>query len=509
MTFEGLERRFNQLRQQWADGQIDQETFTRQVQSLQVQDPQGRYWTIGVQTGKWYYFDGKDWVPGTPPVEGGLGETVPARAPLALPPPQPSRREPAVIGRGSGTPAWMWVGCGGVLALVLAAVLGLLLAFGLGLGPWSPPPPRSGPPPAAAVMPTEALATVALTPTSAPSPTPSFTPTIIPTVPPATETPTVPPSPTLPVATPSPVSSPTVKAAIVGVVDTPAPTRAAAQPEGKIAYAAFDTNNDTYNLYVLNVKTGESRQVVSEASQPSLRRDGVMLAYRSWKSDTRGLWIAGADGENRKRISTFFEDGLPTWSPDGADVIFFSRRESDRRPRLYIVKAAENVSDRGLSIGGGGEYPSYLPDGGLVFRGDIDTHIGLFLGGMEGSNAKLFMDNESDTAPIPSADGSKIAFMANKRDGNWEVYTVNRDGSGLRNLSGDPANDGLPAWSPDGKYVAFVSDRGGKWAIWLVSASGGKAKVLHEMEGPADGTVRGEESPISRGWIEERISWSP
>ena len=58
-----------------------------------------------------------------------------------------------------------------------------------------------------------------------------------------------------------------------------------------------------------------------------------------------------------------------------------------------------------------------------------------------------------DTFPVWSPDGQKIAF-ASKRDGNWEIYVMNADGSGKRNLTRNAANDylyGAQPWSPDGE----------------------------------------------------------
>ena len=54
----------------------------------------------------------------------------------------------------------------------------------------------------------------------------------------------------------------------------------------------------------------------------------------------------------------------------------------------------------------------------------------------------------------------QIAFTSN-RDGNPEVYFMDTEGKNLRNLTNHPARDGAPAWSPDGRWIAFASDREG------------------------------------------------
>jgi Tol biopolymer transport system component len=96
-----------------------------------------------------------------------------------------------------------------------------------------------------------------------------------------------------------------------------------------------------------------------------------------------------------------------------------------------------------------------------------------------------------------------------RRDGNWEVYVVNVDGSNLRRLTKDPADDGLPTWSPDGQHIAFVSNRGGEWAIWVMRPDGSGQRLLFPLGGPLDGRVRNAAPHDTYGWVEERISWGP
>jgi Tol biopolymer transport system component len=95
------------------------------------------------------------------------------------------------------------------------------------------------------------------------------------------------------------------------------------------------------------------------------------------------------------------------------------------------------------------------------------------------------------------------------RDGNWEVYIVNVDGSGLRRLTSDPGNDGLPTWSPDGRTLAFVSDRSGQWEVWTTRPDGRSQRPLFPLGGALDGRVRDAAPHETHGWVEERISWAP
>jgi Tol biopolymer transport system component len=73
--------------------------------------------------------------------------------------------------------------------------------------------------------------------------------------------------------------------------------------------------------------------------------------------------------------------------------------------------------------------------------------------------------------------GSKIAFSSD-RDGNYEIYVMNPDGSGVRNLTNDLADDNSPSWSPDGSGIAFESNRDGDPEIYIMDSDGGNQKNL-------------------------------
>jgi TolB protein len=71
-----------------------------------------------------------------------------------------------------------------------------------------------------------------------------------------------------------------------------------------------------------------------------------------------------------------------------------------------------------------------------------------------------------------SPDGTKIAFASARNGVSMDIYVVNRDGTGLRQLTTNPAIDSSPRWSPTGTQIAFVSDRSGNPKIYTMSADG-------------------------------------
>jgi hypothetical protein len=319
----------------------------------------------------------------------------------------------------------------------------------------------------------------------------------------AAETETVTPEPDSPTPTDTPAPSPTNTST---PLPTPTPQSGLADSlQGTIAYPVF--NGTTYDLYFGDVASGESRLYRAEASQPAFNATGSRIAFYSWSRASQGLITANRNGGNEVLISNFVEDKLPTWSPNGDLILFLSRRAGNRASQLYQTRADADFRSNEARYLVEGEYPTWSLTNQVVFRGWGGTGAGLRLASAGFAERTTLTQSNDDFAPAISPDGQQIAFMA-RREGNWDIYLINADGSNLQRLTTDPAEDGLPAWSPDGKVIAFVSHRGGEWAILAMRVQGSEQQKLFTMPGSPDGTVPFVQQN-STGWLEERISWAP
>jgi TolB protein len=264
-----------------------------------------------------------------------------------------------------------------------------------------------------------------------------------------------------------------------------------------------------YDVYMSDMNGENLRRIIDEASQPAARSDGRVIAFRRWRSDERGLETINLDSGSVRRYTTFLEDSSPAWSQDGGDIAFFSRRESDRQSRVYRVNVndGEEVELRSETTALFGEMPAWQPGNRIVYRANFPQK-GIAVANSDGSDSQIIVSDDEATAPVASADGQFVAFMSQK-DGNWEIYRANIDGTDIRRLTQVAGNDGLPVWLPDGRTILFASDRGGAWGIYAMNPNGSSQRRLFALPGSIDGRVSGEPDYASRGWTEENISWSP
>jgi len=111
-------------------------------------------------------------------------------------------------------------------------------------------------------------------------------------------------------------------------------------------------------------------------------------------------------------------------------------------------------------------------NGKIAFASDRDGNYEIYVMNADGSGqTRLTNNNYKEGHPDWSPDGTKIVFTSN-RDGNPEIYVMNANGSGQTRLTNNNYKDGEATWSPDGTKIVFQSDRDGNVEIYIMNANG-------------------------------------
>ena len=110
----------------------------------------------------------------------------------------------------------------------------------------------------------------------------------------------------------------------------------------------------------------------------------------------------------------------------------------------------------------------------IAFNSDRDGDWEIFVMNADGTDVRQLTNNDDDGSPAWSPDGERIAFIST-RDGDYEIFVMNADGTEVRQLTDNDDGDYQPSWSPDGERIAFASNRNGDWEIFVMNADGTNA----------------------------------
>jgi Tol biopolymer transport system component len=481
--FAEAERRFAMLRAGYQAGELDSATYEAELQKLVVEDSSGGYWTLGADSGEWYWYDGQQWVRRAPPLAAA---PVERRQDWPVPPAAVAPPMPALLPTRKEFP-WKWIAVGGGGLLVVAAVVAGVLAVLPMLLPVSTP-----------LEPTVALRqaqdTVA---PAAPTATPIL-PTDTPTPVPPTATPTAVP----PTVTPLPIATPTIEGLLFydNFSDPASGWKTYAEEYGEVQY-----EEGTLAL-VAKGPEGEAA-----ATLPGVQVQDFSLSFEATLMSDPGDWAYGVVFRSAPGGNAY----IFTLTADGQYAIDeFVDMESVHLVNDTPSEAIETSGTNRIRIHADGPTLAfYVNDEQLARVTDARVREGpieLWAYVYPEQEIKVVFDNlvvveptasgeiakpapatprvepmaTPTPAPLPPTDTptpvpptetplplNKIAFVSN-RDGNYEIYIMNADGSGQTRLTNTPAEDRYPSWSPDGRRIAFASDRDGNMEIYVMNADG-------------------------------------
>ncbi len=210
----------------------------------------------------------------------------------------------------------------------------------------------------------------------------------------------------------------------------------------------------TSQIVSIDIATGKRTEQTSGPGlklQPQFLPDGT-VAYATKSGKTEGVGYTRAKGTFPGSLRS------PAWSPDGSKVIYEKVDYTPRPQNQLLYSWDPNYEYRYTDV-----FPSFSKDGTLLVTSkDLDSSIVTM--NADGTNRKTIFQTEQGAAFAPSwsPDGKRIAFgyggfLQGRRTAGAKLMLVNRDGTGLEELTADIPNAGFPSWSADGKQIVYRS----------------------------------------------------
>ena len=279
-------------------------------------------------------------------------------------------------------------------------------------------------------------------------------------------------------------------------------------PDGKLIVFSNQPGQAPYSrvtpayLFAVPAAGGEVRQLTKagDAVQPLVSPGGRRIAFWGLRegSSQRDLWTIPADATGEPVAEPVTSDAIldwdPVWSPDGTQLYFSSERGGSMNLWRVAIDEATGKTR-------GAPQPVTTPSrtsGSISFSRD-----GRQLMFVSSDRRSTIQRSRLDPAsgrvaepPRPAFTGSRVIYTQDiSPDGQWiaftmiggreDLFVVRSDGTGYRQITDDADRDRGPKWSPDGKRIAFYSDRGGRYETWTIRPDGSGLEQLTRTTGQA------------------------
>ena len=256
----------------------------------------------------------------------------------------------------------------------------------------------------------------------------------------------------------------------------------------KLAFVG--TSSGHKEIYVSDYDGHNVQQITSDRSialLPGWSPQGDKITYSSFKDGGPMLFITDISSGKVRRISA--RKGLnigAAWASDGQRLALTLSHKGN--PDIYAIDLTGKIIDRFTYYWGIDVSPAFSPDGKkIAFVSDRSGSPQIYVKDLiTGKEERLTFESDIlignyNTSPAWSS-SNRIAFTG-MNDKQFDIYTIDSDGSNLRRLTHNQGKNEDPCWSADGRYIVFSSNRDGGYHLYIMNANGQNQRRITFLEG--------------------------
>ena len=248
---------------------------------------------------------------------------------------------------------------------------------------------------------------------------------------------------------------------------------------------------DGGDVWALDLGSGQEIKLLENAFDPSYSPDGARIAVDASWGGPRRIWVVDRQGHNPQQVTADTSEAVshvrPHWSPDGTRIVFQSIERTNFNIRVVDVASRRTVWVTTALFHD--LNPVWAPSGRFIyFSSDRGGGLNLWRvpvaadGTPRDLPQQLTNGGGQDVDAAISPDGMRLAFAILSQNADlWRLPVSPESGK----PTGPPEaviattrEDSRGSWSPDGRYIAFNSDRGGQMNVWLYSLTDGSTRQL-------------------------------
>lgn len=240
----------------------------------------------------------------------------------------------------------------------------------------------------------------------------------------------------------------------------------------QIAFASNRSGN--WEIWLMDWDGANQRRITFHNALsilPSWSPDNERMVYTSFVSGTSDMYIINRRGGGRMRLASGLAlNTSATFSPVSNDIAFVGSVRGN--PDIYLIRDDGGNIRRLTTTGSIESTPEWSPNGRqIAFTSGRSGTPQIYVMDAEGSNVRrISHDGNWNDDAVFSPNGESIAYTS-RVNGRFQIRIANLLSGESRIIAGEGSNE-QPSWSPDSKWIAFQSNRSGKWQVYRMLADG-------------------------------------